>query len=110
MEPERLGVELVHGRPARLDDPWARPRNAIHRRWVQPMKVDGVRVLRAVDEADAKQVALRTAERRAGHTAVVGPRGELHARGDLDLLVGGDELPLAQDPAGRKPFRPAVVE
>ena len=58
----------------------------------------------AVDEVDAKEIALTGSQGGSGDPAVVGPRRELHARNDLDLLVVGKELPLAQRaPAGEAP-------
>ena len=64
--------------------------------------MDRVRVLGAVDEADPQPLALGAAERRAGDAAVVGPGRVLDPGGDLDLLVLGDQGPLAQHPAVRR--------
>ena len=74
------------------------------------MEVHRVRVLGAVDEPDPQQVALAAAERRTRDPAVVGPGRELDAGRHLDLLVGRDQLPLAEHPAACEPPGLAVVE
>ncbi len=104
------GVELVGGAATRLDLPVARARDAVLRCGVDPVEVHRVRVGRPVDERDPQQVALAGAERRSGDAAVVGPGGELHAGSDLDLLVGRDDLPLADRPSARVASRRAPVE
>ena len=77
---------------------------------VDAVEVDRVRVRGAVDEGDAQPLALTAAQRRAGDAAVVRPGGERDARRDLDLLVAGDQRPLAQDPPAREPARRTPVE
>ena len=57
---------------------------------------------RAVDERDPQPLALAARSVGPGDAAVVGPGGEAHAGRDLDLLVAGDELPLAQDAPARR--------
>jgi hypothetical protein len=52
-------------------------------------------VIGGVDESDPKPLALTGTERRPGHPAVVRPRRVLHPGGDLDLLLLGHQLPLA---------------
>ena len=54
------------------------------------VEVDGVRMRACVLEANAEEVALGHAQHRAGDGAVVRPRVELDAGGDLDRLVDGD--------------------
>jgi hypothetical protein len=110
MEPERLGVELVNGVAAGLDQAGAEAGDPVHRRRMQPVEVDRVRVLGAVDEADPEQLALVRAERRPWDAVVVCPSGVLDAGGDLDLLVTGKQGPFAKDPAARETGRLAVVE
>ena len=58
VEAERLGVELVDGRLARGDDPRADAGDPVHRRRVEAVEVDRVRVRRPVHEPDAQLVAL----------------------------------------------------
>ena len=94
VQAERLGVELVDELLAGVDLPataaLADPRHAVHEVGVDPVEVDRVRVLGAVDEADPQPVALGAAEGRAGDAAVVGPGGIGDAGRDLDVLVLGD--------------------
>jgi hypothetical protein len=97
VQAERLGVELVHGRAAGLDQSGAGSGHAIHVRRVDAVEVDGVRVERGVAKADAQALAFTGPQRGPGDAAVVRPRGEGDAGGDLDLLLVSDELPLAQD-------------
>src|SRR5919109_3325855 len=66
----------------------------VHDGGVDAVEVNCVRMRPRIDEVDPQQVAFTRAQRRAGNTAVVCPRGVLDARDDLDLLVVGDELPL----------------
>ena len=110
MEPERVCGELVHGASAGLDQPGADARYAVHERRVDPVEVNRVRVRGRVQEPDPQQLALVGAQRRAGHATVVRPAGVGDARGDLELLVVRDQLPLAQDAAARQPCRPPPVE
>jgi hypothetical protein len=107
---ERLGVELVHRALSRLDQAVADLGHPVHRRRVDAVEVHRVRMLGPVDEADAQQLPLARPQRRARHAAVEGPRRVRDPRGDLDLLVGGDDLPLAQRPPARQPPRPPHVE
>ncbi len=111
VEAERLGIKLVGEALARLNDAAAELlAEPVHPRRVDAVKVDRMRVLGAVDELDAQALALAAAQRRPGHAPVVGPGRELRARGDLDLLVLGHELPLAQHTAVRKSTRLAHIE
>ena len=84
-------LELVREVAARLDD----LEDAVHVRRVDPVEVDRVRVRAVVPEAHAERVALGRADDRPGHGAVVRPRREEDARGDLEVVVDGDELVLA---------------
>ena len=95
-------LELVDGAPPGPDLAVAEPGHAVHFRGVDAVEVDRVRVCRPVDERDPQPVALATAQRRPRDPAVVGPRGELHARSNLDLLVDGEQLPLPQHAAVRQ--------
>ena len=95
VEPERLGVELVHRVLAGLDVARADARHPVHTCGVDAVEVDRVRMVRRVDEADPQALALPGAQRRPGHAPVVRPRRVLDARGDLDLLLVRDQLPLA---------------
>src|SRR5919197_2355634 len=103
MQAERLGVELVGDALTRLDQPaadlLADPGHAVHQRAVDPVEVDGVRMRAVVDEVNAEELALAAAQRGSGASAVERPGCDLHAGDDLDLLVVGDELPLAHDAA-----------
>ena len=67
-------------------------------------------MLGAVGEPDPQPLALAAAQGRARDAAVVCPGLELDPGRDLDLLVLGDQLPLAQHPPARQPPRLAVVE
>lgn len=69
-----------------------------------------MRMAATVEETDAQQLALLGAQRRPRDAAVVGPRREFHAGGDLDLLLAGGDRPLTQDPPARKARRPAPIE
>ena len=102
VQPGRQGVELVDGLAARRDLAGAEAGHAVHLGRVDAVEVDRVRVVRAVDERDPQALALAAAQRRAGDAPVVGPGRELHARGDLDLLVDREQLPLAHA-RGRSP-------
>ena len=86
------------------------PRHAVHLRRVDAVEVDRVRMLGAVAEPDPKPLALARPQRRRRDAPVVGPGRELDARRDLDLLVDGDQLPLAQRAAAGEPPGEAVVE
>ena len=96
VQAEGLGVELVDGRAAGLDQAGAGSGHAVHVGGVDAVEVDRVRVVRGVAEADPQPLALTGAQRGPGDAAVVGPGGERDAGRDLDLLLGGDQLPLAQ--------------
>ena len=96
VQAERLGVELVRDRLAGLDDAEADAGEPVHAGRVDAVEVDRVRVRGAVAEADAQPLALTGAQRGRRDAAVVRPGRELHAGGDLDLPVVGDQLPLAQ--------------
>ena len=72
--------------------------------------MDRVRVVRAVDEGHAHALALARAERGPRDAPVVAPRREAHAGGELDVLVTGDEGPLAQHAPAREAPRRAAVE
>ena len=89
---------------------FADPRHAVHQRRVDAVEVHRVRVFGGVDEADPQPLALAGAQGRPGDAAVVGPGFVLDARRDFDLLVVGDDLPLAQDPAAGQAPGLAVVE
>ena len=104
------GVELVDRLAAGLDLAGADPGHAVHLGRVDAVEVDRVRVGGAVGEGDPQALALAAAQRRPGDALVVGPGRELHARGDLDLLVDRVELPLAQHAAVGHPRRLAPVE
>ena len=109
VQAERLGLELVGDRLARGDDAGADTRHAVHLGGMDPVEVDRVRMLGPVAEPDPKPLALARPQRRRRDAAVVGPGRELDARRDLDLLVDGDQLPLAQrPPAGKAPGAPVV--
>ena len=110
VQAERLGVELVGDRLAGLDHSQPDARQPVHAGRVDAVEVDRVRMRGAVAEADAQPLALTRAQRRRRNAAVVGPGRELHAGRDLDLLVVGDQLPLAQHPAARQPPGLAMVE
>src|SRR4051812_16878961 len=110
VQAEGRGVELVHRPASRRDHPAARTVRAVRRRGVEAVEVDRVRVVGAVDERHAHALALARAQRGPGDAAVVAPGREPHARGELDLLVAGDEGPLAQDAPAREPPRGAAVE
>ena len=106
---ERLGDEVVDeaSRPA-----GPRPRRAHRpspRRW-NPWKWIVCGWADRVDERDPQAVALGGPDRRPRHPAVVGPRREEDARGDLDLLVDDRELVLADRPARRVLRDLAAVE
>ena len=77
---------------------------------VDAVEVDRVRMRGSVAELDPQLLALAAAKRRSGDAAVVGPGRELDAGRHLDLLVQGDQLPFAQDPAAGEPPRLSVVE
>jgi hypothetical protein len=72
--------------------------NAVHPDRVDPVEVDRVRVRATVDEAHAQPVALRRADHGARDGAVVRPRGEEHARCDLELAVDRRQR-VVTDPA-----------
>ena len=110
VQAEGLGVELVDGRAAGLDQSGAGTGHAVHVGRVDAVEVDRVRVMRRVAEADAQTLALTRAQRGPGNAAVVGPGGERDAGRDLDLLLVGDELPLAQDATAGQAPRGALVE
>ena len=69
-----------------------------------------MRVVGGVDEGDPQPLPLAGAQGRPGDAAVVGPGFVLDPGGDFDLLVLGDDRPLAQDAAAGQPRRLAVVE
>lgn len=101
---------FVDGLSARLDLTVPQARNAIHLGGMDAKEVDGVRVRGAVAEGDAQAVALVCVKRRSRNAAVVGPGGELDARSHLDLLVGGDQRPFAQDASVQQSARLAPIE
>ena len=72
--------------------------------------MDRVRVFGGVDEADPQPLALAGAQGRPGDAAVVGPGLVLHPGRHFDLLVLGDDLPLAQQAAAGQAPGLAVVE
>ena len=110
VQAERLGAELVDRALARLDHTGADPGYAVHLGGVKAVEVDRVGVRRTVDEPHPDQIALGGPQSRPRDAAVVGPGRIANPRRDLDLLVLGDHLVLAQDPAAGQPPRPAVVE
>jgi hypothetical protein len=110
MAAERLGGHLVGEGLARQDLAAADAGDAVHRRAVDTVEVHRVRVGAVVDEHDAEAVTLVAAEGRAGHLTVVGPGREKESRGDLDLPIDGDDLPLADDGAVGHRRRLAVIE
>jgi hypothetical protein len=70
---------------------------------VDAVEVDRVRVRAGVDQSDAESVTFGGADHRTRRRAVVRPRWEEDARGDLEIVVGGGERVLANSPAlGRK--------
>jgi hypothetical protein len=110
VQPERSSLELIGELLADPDQAGADAGRSIDERGVDAVKVDRVRMRARVDEADLQQVAFARAQRRPGNAPVVCPRGVLDTRHDLDLLVGGDQLPPPQRPAAREPTRRAPVE
>ncbi len=111
VQAERIGIELVGEALAGLDR--AAPESLVdpvHAGRVDPVEVDRVGMLRAVDEVDPQTLAFAGTQGRTGHAPVVGPGGELHARGDFDLLVLGHDLPLPQHPPAREPARLSHIE
>jgi hypothetical protein len=110
VQAEGLGLELVGDRLAGGDHAGADTRHTVHLGWVDPVEVDRVGVLGAVAEPDPKPLALTGSQRGRRDAAVVGPGRKLDARCDFHLLVGGDQLPLAQCPAAGESLRAAVVE
>ena len=102
VQPGGQRVELVDGAPAGRDLARAEAGHAVHLGRVDAVEVDRVRVRGAVDERDPQPLALARAQRRAGDAAVVGPGREADAGRDLDLLVLGDQRPLAQHAAARE--------
>ena len=105
-----IGIELIGKALARLDHTASDPGYPIHESGVNTVEVDGVRMCPGVGEVDPNSVALSAAERRSWNLAIVGPGREEDAWGDLDLLVGGDDLVLAKRPAIRLPAHVPVVE
>ena len=91
VEPRRTRRELVREVFAWPDD----LEDAVHRRRVDPVEVDRVRVRTRVREPDAQDVVLGRPDHGAGDGAVVRPGGEEDPRGDLELLVARDERVLA---------------
>ena len=111
VDAERFGGELVGVRVADLDIAAADPGHAVVVGAVDAVEVHRVRVAAGIDEVDAEEIALVGAQGRTRHAAVVGPGREKDARRDLDLLVVGDDLPLAHDRAvGAGLGHRAVVE
>ena len=114
VQPERLGVELVGELLADVDeaaaDLLADPGRTVHHGRVDAVEVNRVRMRPRVCEVDPQQVPFAGPQRGPRDAAVVRPRGELDAGNDLDLLVVGDELPLAQHAAVGETSRLAPVE
>ena len=110
VQAERVGVELVDGSTAGLDQAGTGAWDAVAASRVEAVEVDRVRVGRAVDQRDAQPLALACPQSRAGHPTVVRPGRELHPGRDLDLVVAGDQRPLAQHPPAGEPRRLAAVE
>src|SRR5687767_984879 len=92
VKPERLGVELIDERLARIDD----LEHPVHVGGMEAVEVDRVGVAARVLEADTEAIALRAADRGPRHRAVVGPGREPDARGDFDLAVHCNEVVLPQ--------------
>ena len=107
---EGLGRELVDELVADLDLAPADPGDAVVEGAVDAVEVHRVGVGAGVGEVDPQPIALVGAQGRAGHLAVVGPGREEDAGRDLDLLVEGGDLPLADDGAVGHLGRLAVVE
>ena len=91
VHPVRPRRELVREAAARVHD----LEDAVHVGRVDAVEVDRVRVRAGVAKVDAEQVVLGHADHRAGHRAVVRPRGIDDALGDLDLPILREQRVLA---------------
>src|SRR5690606_5425348 len=92
VQPERLGIELVHVVLPRLHD----LEHAVHVRRVDAVEVDRVRMGAGVGEADPHAVALGATDRGPRHLAVERPCREVDSGCDLDLAVHGHQVVLPE--------------
>jgi hypothetical protein len=74
------------------------------------VEMHGMRVLGAVDEPHAQQIAPQCIAAWSGDPAVERPRLEPNARRDLDLPILCDDLPLTHRPPAGSDRGVAVVE
>ena len=107
---EGLGLELVGELLPDLDLAAADAGHAVLEGAVDAVEVHGVGVGAGVGEVDAQPIPLVGAQRRSRHLPVVGPGREEDAGRDLDLLVVGGDLPLADRRAVGHRRGLAVVE
>ena len=110
MQSEGFRVEGVCELLAGGDDPAAEHRHAVHLGGMDAVEMHGVRVLGAVDEPHAQEIALSASQRRSGDPAVERPRLEPNPRRDLDLPILCDDLPLTHHPPVGSDRGVAVVE
>ena len=110
VEAERLGLELVDGALAGLDQPGAEAGDAVHVRRVDAVEVHRVRMGRTVAEVDAEPFAFLCPQGRPGTRPSKVQAGNLTPGRDLDLLVDRVDVPLAQGLAVRQLAGLAPVE
>ena len=106
VQPPGLRLKLVDELAARFHD----LEHAIHVGRVDPVEVDGVWVGAPVKEPHAQHIAGGHPQRRSRNLPVIGPGREEHARRDLDFLVHGNDVELAQRAAIRQRRNAAVVK
>jgi hypothetical protein len=106
MQPERLGVELIHEALA----PAYRLEGPVHARGVDPMEMDAVGVAPLIDEPHPNPVALGAANGGPGYLSIVGPCRIEDPGGNLDLTVFRHQLILAQHLPRGEPGHLAGIE
>src|SRR5687767_11660435 len=94
---ERLGVELVDIFAAWGNDARLCIENAVHVARMNSMKMDAVRVVTRVQKLDPDAITFVHPDCGAGDPTVIGPRGKLEPRHDLDDLILNDERVLVKD-------------
>src|SRR5687767_1067690 len=84
---KRLGVKFVDVLLTGRDHTRSRVEHAVDKAGVNSVEVDAVRVITLVHQSYAYPIPFAHADRRTWNAAVIGPRGELHARHDFDRFV-----------------------
>ena len=97
VDSERLGIELVDIFTAGSDDARLCVENSVHVAGMNSMKMDAVRVVTRIQKLDAHAITFVHPDCGAGDPTVIGPRGKLEPRHDLDDLILNDERVFVKD-------------